>query len=311
MSSAEEPDDDDIELVSEPPHPDSIQWLFFDPGVRNYVFAGFGALAMIFVILFSLGGLPGAVMIVLLGVAGLLLRWSAVPPFVLIILFWFMVFPYGLPPGYEDSYEIINGRFRVADVILVFSVVVYVSCHYRLLGLSKQAMPFDGPTKRKGEKPYRRPPTLILAGEIGRLLAMVGAVVIAGQLAWIIVTSLEADPGSFIPLKPLEDSRNVYRRNGGSGEMSLGLNRFIVLTGMLFFTVVFARLIFGYWRLRELSPVEAGMILQEAGWDENRREHMRLEKWRARAKKQAEERAHERNATKAKGGGSGRREAEQ
>src|SRR5439155_11734641 len=149
---------------------------------------------------------------------------------------------------YPDPYEIINGRFRIADMILVFSVVVYVACHYRLVGLSYQAMPFDGPTKRKGEKPYRRPPTLIQSGEIGRLLAIAGVVVIAGQLAWLFVTSVEADPGSFIPLKAADNSRNVFRGGASPDAMSSGLSRFVVLTGLLFFTVLFARLVFGYWR---------------------------------------------------------------
>ncbi len=288
MSDDIELDDDDITLDAKPPHRDSIQWLFYDPRVRNYVFAGFAAIAMMFVILFSFGSLPGAAMIVLLGVAGLLLRWTGTPPLVLMILFWFLAFPYGLPPGYEDRYEIVNGRFRIADMMLVFSVLVYVACHYRVLGLSHQALPFDGPTKRKGEKPYRRPVDVIRAGELARLLMFAGGAVLVGQFVWLFVTIVEADPGSFVPLKFAEQGWSVTRRNEPNDRLSAGVSRFIVLTGLLFFTVLLARLIFGYWRLRQMGPVEARIILQDEGWNEARREQMRIEKWRSWAREQHE-----------------------
>ncbi|HJZ60257.1 MAG TPA: hypothetical protein VKE74_35265 [Gemmataceae bacterium] len=311
MSTADD-EPEDLPAEQEPPHPDSIRWLFFDPGVRNYVFTGLGALAMVFAILLAIGGPLGGLLVVLIGVAGLLFRWPAAPPLFLLLLLWFVIFPGGIPPGYESPWEITEGRFRVPDLILVFSAVVYLACHYRLYGLSTQALPFDGPFRRKGEKPYRRPPGVILPGEIGRLLGVVGAVVIAGQLAWLFVTSFEAAPGEFIPLKPIED-RSFYRRNASPGTYATGVSRFMILTGLIFFTTLFARLVFGYWRLRLMGPAEAGMVLQDAGWDETRREQVRIETWLTWRRKRNAEKAEEearKAAKKNKAGGDGRRGAD-
>jgi hypothetical protein len=312
MSTDNEEDDAvAAELLPEPPpDPDSIRWLFFDPAVRNYVFAGLGALAMVFVILFALSGPIGGVMVVLLGVAGMLRRWPASPGFVLLLVLWFVLFPGGIPPGFDSPFEVVEGRFRVADLMLAFSLTVYVACHYRLYGLSAQALPFENTVRKKGEKPYRRPPEVIRPGEITRLLVVAGVVVIAGQVAWLIVTGLAVDPGEFIPLQLADDPR-TFRRGVPSEAMSTGFSRFVILTGLLFFTTLFARLVFGYWRLRMMGPAEAGMMLQDAGWDETRRENTRLEVWRAWAKKQAEARAKAaaKQAAKAgQSGGPGRRE---
>jgi hypothetical protein len=308
-TAADEPDDlaEELPPAEPPPDPDSVRWLFHEAAVRNYLFAGLAALAMVFVIVFAGSGPIGAMPIVLLGVAGLLFRWPATPLFVLLLLLWFMIFPGGIPSGYDNPYEISEGHFRVTDVILVFSVVVYVVCHYRLYGFSAQAIPFENAIRRKGEKPFRRPPGLTRAGEIGRVLAVAGVVVMAGQLAWLFATILEADPGAFIPLKVAEQ-RPYYRRSGDAGPLAPGFSRFIVLTGLIFFTTLVARLVFGYWRLRKLGAAEAGMILLDAGWEETRRENVRVESWRAWRKKREAERA--KKAAKGQSGGTARKGGE-
>src|SRR5262249_58553982 len=122
-----------------------IRWLFFDPGVRNYVFTGLGALAMVFAILLAIGGPLGGLLVVLIGVAGLLFRWPAAPPLFLLLLLWFVIFPGGIPPGYESPWEVTEGRFRVPDLILVFSAVVHLARHYPPPGLSAQRLPFAAP----------------------------------------------------------------------------------------------------------------------------------------------------------------------
>ena len=53
--------------------------LFRDPAVRNFVFAGLGALGMIFLILFQQGSDVGGFMIVALGVCGIIFRWAHHP----------------------------------------------------------------------------------------------------------------------------------------------------------------------------------------------------------------------------------------
>lgn len=289
---ADEPDDLDEESPAEgaPPHPDSVRWLFHEAAVRNYIIAALAALSMVFLILFATTGPIGSVPIVLLGVAGLLFRWPGTPLLVLLFLLWFLIFPAGIPPAYENYYEISEGHFRPVDAILVFSVVAYVVCHYRVYGFTAQAMPFENTQRTKGEKAFRRPPTLTRGGEIGIFLAAAGVVVIGGQIVWLLATELEPDPGAFFPIKAAEE-RSFSRRGSSAPALSPGFNRFVLLAGMIFFTVVFVRLIFGYWRLRQLKSAEAGMILQHAGWHETRRENVRIESWLARRKNKLQDRA--------------------
>src|SRR5206468_3880580 len=84
-----------------------------------------------------------------------------------------------------------------------------------------------------------------------------------------------------------------------SGDMQPGATRLVLFAGLLFFGSVLARLVFGYWRLRQMSPAEGAMVLQETGWDETRREPSRVEWWRARARRRGP-------PTEGGGGGPGR-----
>jgi hypothetical protein len=279
---AADPDDE----AEGPPAPESTWVLFTDPGVRNYLFTGLAGLAVLFVVLFARGSDLGGLLIVLVGAGGMVFRRHAAPAFVLLFLLWFLVFPFGLPPADEDPFEIEAGRFRVADLLLVASVVVYLASHYRVFGLTQQAMPFDGRSPRPGEKPVRRPAALVAPTEISRLLYLTAGVVFAGQIVWLIVVNLEVDVLRTVPLGWGEG--RLARRRGG-GDLDPWTTRFVVLTGLIFFGSLLARLVFGYWRLRAMTPGEGRMILQDAGWDETRRERQRAETWRARAKRRAAE----------------------
>src|SRR4051812_26824474 len=114
---------------------DAFRVLFYDPAVRNYTVAALSALAMIFLVLFQQGSDLGGLLIVLVGVAGVMLRWTPAPVFVLALLTYFMVFPFGIPgEAFDSNFEIQDGRFRMTDLLLTASVLVYVACQYRLLG---------------------------------------------------------------------------------------------------------------------------------------------------------------------------------
>jgi hypothetical protein len=284
MSTADDTPREDAAL---PPDPDSLRGMFHAPAVRNYLFAGLAALAMVFVVLFSRGSDLGGLLLVVLGAAGLVLRWPAAPVLFLLILTYFLVFPFGFPTPDADPYELLEGRFRVADLILVAAVVVYLAVHYRLYGLTTQAVPAETRSAPRAEKPPRRPPDLIRDGEIVRLLYLTAGVVIVGQVVWAFLTSVEVDVLASFPLR-LADRPWV---RGVPDDMPPPLTRFVVLNGLLVFGTLLARLVFGYWGLRRMSAAEGGMILQDAGWDETRRERVRVEQWRAcgreRAAKQA------------------------
>ncbi|MFO0801078.1 MAG: hypothetical protein U0804_26735 [Gemmataceae bacterium] len=255
---------------------DALVERFADGRVRALLFAGLGGLAMLFVVLFERGADVGGVMILVLGAAGLVLGWRGSPTFVVLILLYFLVFPYGLPPWEEDPFELQEGTFRVADLMLAAALVVYLSAHYRLLGLTSLAIPPEPagfghkPTQRK------RPADLVRKGELPRLFYLAAAVVVLGQIVWSIVINLEVDVLADFPLRTAEGP--VWRRDGG--DMSPWRTRLTVVVGLIFFGTLLARLVFGYWRLRTMTPAEGAMLLTDAGWNETKRERVRVESWR-------------------------------
>ncbi|MCI0704338.1 MAG: hypothetical protein L0241_25040 [Planctomycetia bacterium] len=274
-----------------------IDLLFRNPAVRAYESAALASLAMIFVIMFMNGSDIGAVLVVLLGCAGLVLRWVAAPVFLLLVLCYFQLFPFGFPEaGYASVFLVRDTHFQVIDAILAMSVLVYLRSQYRIFGLVHQAVPFENVIRRKGEGPTRRPADHIAPGELGWMLGIAGAIVILGQLAWWLVNALEFTPTEAFPIHWIQEETNrtpTRRESKPPGEFNAGANRFFILIGGLFFGTLVARLVFGYWRLRMMNPTEGAMVLVDTSWAESHRERVRVEKWRIwgrqRAAKQAKE----------------------
>jgi hypothetical protein len=285
---------EDDDLDPPPPHhkgeltsAEATRLLFRDRNVRNYLFAALAGLALVFVVMFQRGADVGGLLAVMVGVAGLVLRWTVAPCAFVLILVYFVVFPFGIPElGYASRYEIEDNRFNFSDLLLAGAALVYLACQYRVLGLTQQALPHEMKVPRKSDRPYRRPPAAITPSEIPRLLYLTAGVVFAGQLLWLIFTSLEVDAGRTIPLRVAESQRSLFGR--GDQMLSPGATRFVLITGTLFFGTLLARLVFGYWRLRAMKPDEANAILLDTGWAETRREHVRLNVWQRYRRKRAE-----------------------
>src|SRR5262245_45139901 len=273
---------------------EAIELMVRNPAVRSYLYAAVAALAMIFVILFLNGSDIGAVMIVLLGCAGLLLRWTAVPIFVLVVLCYFQLFPFGVPDaGVESPFQVRDTHFQVADAVLVMAALVYVRSHYRILGLVHESMPCETVFRAKNDPPTRRPASHIAAGELGWMLAIAGAIVVIGQVVWWLVNALEFTPTEDFPLHWIEHGDRIPTRRQAKppGEFNPGTNRFFMLLGLLFFGTLLVRLIFGYWRLRMMTPPEGAMVLVDTSWGDSHRERVRVEKWRIWGRQRAAEEA--------------------
>jgi hypothetical protein len=256
---------------------DALVGRFADVRVRSLLFAGLGGLAMVFVVMFERGSDVGGLLVAVLGAAGLVLGWRRSPVFVLLILLYFLIFPDGLPPPYEDEFELSDGNFRLPDLLLAAALVVYLSAHYRLYGITTQAMPLDAGGYGRKPAPRKRPPDLIRQGELARLFYLTGAVVVVAQIVWAVVTNLEVDVLADFPFRI---SDVPPRRRDANSDLASWRTRLVAVAGLLFFGALLARLVFGYWRLRRMSPAEGGMVLQDAGWDETRRERTRVETWR-------------------------------
>ncbi len=261
-----------------PPGPlDGLVARFEDARVRTLLFAGLGGLAMLFVVLFQRGSDMGGLMIAVIGAAGLVLGWRGSPVFVLLILLYFLIFPFGIPPPDEDPFELVEGSFRLADLFLAASVVVYLSAHYRLYGVTTRAIPAEDSGYGKKPRPRKRPADLIRRGELARILYTTAALVLVGQIVWAVVTNLEVDVLAGFPFRFTDEP--AYRR-GDTGDLAAWRTRLVAVVGLLFFGALFARLAFGYWRLRAMSPAQGAMLLMDAGWDETKRERVRVEGWR-------------------------------
>ncbi|MBA4064206.1 MAG: hypothetical protein C0501_10920 [Isosphaera sp.] len=275
--------------------------LFNDPAVRTYTIAALAALAVVFLVLFENGSDLGALLVAAVGAAGVFLRWTTAPGFVLVLVTYFMVFPLGLPGSeFESRSEITDGRFRPPDLMLAAAVVVYAAAQFRLYGFVRQAVASEGSDRRPGDPPARRPPALVSANEFAVLLGLSAVAVVLGQLVWWAATGVEVVPGEDWPLRWAQDSRSQRQafprafpgddgrfRDAPAEPLPPRTSRFVLLVGMLFFTTVVARLVFGYWRLRAMGPAEGAMVVQDGGWLETKRERSRLEKWRAWGRKRA------------------------
>jgi hypothetical protein len=268
-----------------------------DLTLRPFAFAALGALAMIFLVMLAGGSDVGGVIVVLFGLATLVFRWVAGPPLLLLILFWFQLFPFGVPDFdllYDNPLEVKQTYFRVVDAVLVMAVLVYFSCAYRLFGLLQRSMPDESLYRRKGERTARRPLEHVTPGEIAWLLGGAAALVILGQLVWRLANSVEFTPAEEgFPLRWADaNSFSRYRRGErAAGEFTPGQNRFFVMVGGLFFGLMAARLVFGYWRMRIMGAAEAAMLLTDTSWSESHRERVRVEKWRIWGRERAKEQA--------------------
>lgn len=259
-----------------------IDVLFRERAARAYTFAALGGLAMTFVVMFMNGSDIGGVLVVLLGAAALVFRWTSVPPLLVLVVSYFQLFPFGLPDlDLAPQADVRTAHFIVADMVLVMAVLVYLRAQYRLFGLVHQIVPFENALRRKGDAPTRRPVAHVRPDEIAWLAGIAAGLVLVGQGAWWLANTLEFVPlADGFPLRWAEAKSPFEYRRPPPGEFRPGQNRFFVIAGALFFGTLLARGVFGYWRLRAMSAAEGAMVLADTSWAESHRERVRVEKWR-------------------------------
>lgn len=257
-----------------------VRALLRHPEVRNYQVAALAALVFIFGILFGRGSELGGLLTATFGVAGVFLRWTAAPLFVIILAMYFLVFPGGFPELGSSNPFAMRSVFQIEDVILTMALLVYIASQYRLFGLLMESVPTEGRLGQP-ESPVRRPPSAIPEREIAPLFLAVFAAVIAGQVAWWVISSIRVDTSGGFSFSFVE----AYRSRSQPGQFSAPWSRFILFIGMIGFTATFAAVFFSVKRYRAMTALEARMVLQDVEWTENHRELSRLETWRMWAKR--------------------------
>lgn len=255
-------------MTKEPSHLERLR----DPALRGLVIAASAALAVIFVVLFDSGSVAAAGVPVLCGVAGLLLRWTAMPIALVFTLGYFLLFPVGIPFG-NPYYGYDNlTHFRIHDLTLAAALLVYLSAQFRLFAL----------TTPRGHEASERPVRTFNPRELTREVLPLATIVLVGQGIWYFVETCELHFGTDAPLRVFPSDAMRLGAIATPSTQTVELNRFLLCAIIFIVVAAFARFCFWYFRLRSLSPVEAKQILIDTEWQGNRRELARLETWRAR-----------------------------
>lgn len=237
----------------------------FEPDLRGLSISVLTALVIIFAIQFDAGSIATASVPVVCGIAGLLLRWTAMPVVVILTLGYFLLFPIGLPFGLASRAPLQESYFRLDDVLLMTAVLVYLSAQYRIFDtVLMEARP------RHHFNPWSR----------ASLVAIVFAL-IAGQFVWWFLTKLELHSGIDAPLRWKPGVVESMRGQAAPSTFSAELSRFCLLILGLAMILCGIGFVLWYRRMLKLTTLEARMILHDTQWRFNRRELSRLETWRS------------------------------
>jgi hypothetical protein len=239
------------------------------PAALNYLILMAAGLFVYGLMMMSRGNDIGAVLALLLALAGLFARWTAAPVLILLLTTYLLI-----DPGFVNTIGRLTGTpwffprpgngFNLEDVLLAGGLLAYTIGHYRLTGILYQGMPHD-PTAQRGidpANPPRRPVELVAADELSKTLIVAGACLIVGQAAWTILCAIERGG-----------------RPHPSG-FSDGPSRFLLLAWVLGLALMIVSAALVYLRGSGMTRAEATVLLRDEFFDENRRETDRIQRWR-------------------------------
>jgi hypothetical protein len=217
---------------------------------------------------------------VLLGGAGLLLRWRTSPLLLLFLLSGLLFL--SAPPSLHDP---------IQDMVLCASVLAFVAGHYRLQSLQHTVFPRD-PRQRAGT---RNPKRLNLASRqrSGRLVSMEELTFfLLVVLLWVGLATFGSSLVEPVRYPPTTDYNRYWWRDvisDPTGQAMTGglevlveyvwrLGRLLWLlgAGVLVVSVLLNHVLF-----RRQSREEAALFLQDVVWKETRREQRRINRWLA------------------------------
>ena len=148
--------------TSAPVEPPEIVRIFRNPAARTYLLISAGGLlATCMILYFFFFSLPGAIVLLLMGVATLLLRWTITTGLFAAFLPYFLLCPIGIPlSDFFPSFSQIPDRyFNFADLIVVAAALVHLLAAYRYHSAVVGGMPFEAKKLfvKPGVKPTVRP----------------------------------------------------------------------------------------------------------------------------------------------------------
>lgn len=237
-----------------------------DPAIRGQVIVVIASLAVMFTILSEVGSPTGAGVPMLCGIAGLLLRWTAMPVALIFTLAYFQYFPIGMPLPMPSS--VFDGYPIATEyVMLSAALLAYLAAQYRIFVH----------TAPVANTEVNQP-----AGEFDWLgsTASIFIAVAAAHGMWWLVNNLDFDLSRNAPLQ--------WRASAGAAATTLydsmqvrDFNRFLLLSYLMLLVYGVGQFVVWYARQRCHSQLEASMIVNDIGWRCQRREITRMEIWRS------------------------------
>jgi hypothetical protein len=243
-----------------------------DPAVRTYVLICLVALLVMMLAQMEMGPDLFALLPVLVGAIGLLMR-STVTSWMVLFALGGRIFIYhqtGLGGFYWRSLRM--PQLHLMDFLLCGAVLAFVMAHYRLMGLVKNVFPED-PRRRE-----KRPPGALGAGPTGAVQERRSARLVS-PMEWIIlVLSLPifvilAHFVWFLVPRRWDRGDLPYAVWTWTGLVApvLAVATILLLVGALL----------SYWERRGMSSHEGQILLQDVLWKDTRREQRRLNRWLA------------------------------
>lgn len=226
---------------------------------RNYLFLALTALVILLLLLLRRGLGGWSLLPVLMGLAGVTLRWRAAP--LLVLGFMAGLIYANEPVGLRRS---IGTGPNVLDWVMAGAMLAYFAAHYRLQSLTLGIFPADRrrevlnpPANESAVTGRARSAGMVAPAEIGWLVLTLPLYVALAQGYWLMM-----------PTERVENRLPPQAWRGITLIWGLGL----VLFG--------AAALLGYLGRRGQSAREARVYLQDVLWQETRREQRRLERWR-------------------------------
>jgi hypothetical protein len=211
---------------------------------QEYLFLGYGLLAIMLLTLVTRRIGPIAVLPALLGGVGLQIRFRPAPVLVLvmvgIMLFW--------NEEFTTAGRLVRTgprAFALSDMALSASLLGYILVHYRLLGLVDGLAPID-PRQKQRTGEFK---TADMSSELGWLILSLPVFAMAGYVALRLLALVKP---------PIEIEASNWH---GS-----------VLIFSLVCGILIVRGLIGYVRWRQLTHDSALLYLQDTLWQETRRE---------------------------------------
>jgi hypothetical protein len=254
-------------MTDETRRPPTVFRRLQEPAALNYVIMTGVALLVYGMLMMGRGNDAGALIAILLAVAGVLARWTAAPILILLLTIYQLIDPgfmnlLGWIGGGRWYFDRSVGGFNIEDLLLGGSLLAYIIGHFRLTSLLHQGMP-DEPTSRREvdpANPPRRPADTVAPDELTRTLIVAAGCVVAGQLAWTILKLVEEGtrPNVFMPATA----------------------RFLLVVWVTGLAIMIASAVLVYLRASSMTRREAALVLRDEFFQENRRETDRLSRWR-------------------------------